>query len=390
MSLHAQPHAEALSKLKRQRRTATISSLIISLLVLLLIGLVLGLLVLSPLMRRESPLVAYVTPPSPETALQDPKMQMSRAKPQAPSSARAAKVITSAVASPMSIPTVEVEVEMPSVEFGSGDDFGEGWFDSGGAGGSGGAGSGFGSQVRISGALTGSLYDFKQNRRGRPNDEADPHLFGEIVGKIQRRGFSESAFSRYFKAPNELSLTHLAIEQQDAAEGPRHFGAEKHMEPRMWLAHYAGDVLALDPGEYRFVGMADDYVSVFVDGQPALIGRRPDVGDEVMGRWKPAEDSGKWAPPSSDVPLAVGEWVEFKPGETRHLDLAIGERPGGYLHFILMVQKKGETYRSSADGRPILPLFTTGPFSKEDENSIRDRFQGYELEWEKVPVFPAQ
>ncbi|MBB5353220.1 hypothetical protein HNR46_003475 [Haloferula luteola] len=391
MSIHAQQTPEVLHKLKAQKRMATFSSIGIAILVLVLVGLILAFFMIAPFLRETPVIVTYASPATAEQDTPKPVTKMTRSKPQAPSSA-ATKVITAATSAPLAIPTVDVEVDMPSMDFGSGDDFGEGLFDSGGDGGMGGGGGsmGFGSTTRISGALRGHLYDFKQNRRGRESDEQDPMLFSGIVDRIQRRDFSEGVLGRYFQAPNELSLTNLAIPSQNASEGPRFFGAEKVMEPKMWMAHYSGNVVALQPGTYRFVAMGDDYVSVFLNGDPKMIAHRPDMGNEVLGNWKPAAESGKWAAPSGGIPLVVGDWVEFKAGEPQKLDLAIGERPGGYLFFILMVEKKGETYRKAPDGRPILPLFTTSMFSDEDKKSISGRFGGYELEWDKVPVFPAQ
>ncbi|GAA5482702.1 hypothetical protein [Haloferula sargassicola] len=394
MSIHAQQTPEALARLKRQQRTASLTSIVIALLVIVLIGLVLALLVLAPLIRVNPVIVTYAGPATQPEEKMEMKTKITQLKPQAPpSSSHAARVITAAVTSPTAIPTVDVEIQEPTVEFGSGDDFGDGLFDSGGSGGGMGGGStGFGSTLKISGALTGALYDFKQDRRGNdfPAEESDPSRFSEIVDAIQRRNFSRGVLARYYKAPLELSLTNLAIPQQPASEGPRYFGAEQYMEPRMWMAHYSGDVVALEPGTYRFVGMADDIESVFIDGDPTLVGHRPDMGDEVLSQWKVTEESGKWPAPYGGIPLVVGDWVTFKEGQKRHMDLAIGERPGGYLHFVLMVQKKGEKYRTGAGGRPILPLFTTSFFNEEDAKAIRKRFGSYEFEWEKVPVFPAQ
>jgi hypothetical protein len=77
----------------------------------------------------------------------------------------------------------------------------------------------------------------------------------------------------------------------------------------------------------------------------------------------------------------------MKVGQQIEISLAIGERPGGMVGFLLEVEKEGETYRTSADGRKILPLFTTHPFTDAERTEIQGRFGGYELEWEKVPVF---
>lgn len=277
----------------------------------------------------------------------------------------------------------DVEFEALSLGFAVGDDFTEGF---GGASEHG----GFGSRNPILGSLNGSLYDFKQDRKRRSRSDSDPLHFARIVGQIQLDEFSANSFAPYYRAPNRLSLTHLAIPICDAREGPWHFGAEQYINPRMWLAHYSGEITALEPGAYRFVGIADDYLSVFLDGVPALIAHRPDIPEGIRMSWHPAADSGQWSPPFSEVPLFVGDWIEFPPDKSVHLDLAIGERPGQALGFMLMVQRRGERYRKAVDGRPILPLFTTRSFSEMERTTIARRFPNYQLEWERVPVFPAR
>ena len=62
-------------------------------------------------------------------------------------------------------------------------------------------------------------------------------------------------------------------------------------------------------------------------------------------------------------------------------------RVGGMVGFVLEIEQEGVGYRTDANGRKVLPLFTTTPFTDEERREIQDRFQGYEFEWDNVPVF---
>lgn len=140
---YASPEAE--EALRRQRKTATFTSVIVSVLVVVLLGLILTLFLLPSLVISNSALVTYqsnkVEEKEPERKMMSPQIQR---KPSAPSSAMS-KVIVANMPSPVAIPVPEVDVPEPSTDFGNGDDFGSGW---GNGDGDGGGGSFFGQSVR--------------------------------------------------------------------------------------------------------------------------------------------------------------------------------------------------------------------------------------------------
>lgn len=396
MSLHAVISREALAKLNAQRRRTRAASIGVALLVIILLALVLALWNLAVVSREVSPVVTYQPPTARETEEPVAKPELSRAKPSAaPSSSF--RPIVSQVAAPVALPVPDEFAEAPALEFGAGDDFMDG-FVGDGAGSGTGNGSKFGSLARIGGALTGRLFDFKQTPDREPNDDylgdrdslASGRAYAEIVETLHRRDFSDAAFRDFYQAPNELSLTHLAIPLSPASEGPRYFGAEKEMQPAGWAAHYRGVIRAPESGRYRFAGLADDYMAVVLDGKPRLIASWPSLQPLVVGRWDAAEESGRWKSPLAGKALIFGDWVKLEAGQEIQLDLGIGERPGGHVGFLLLVEKQGETYRKAADGRPILPLFTTAPFTAETRAEIAADFPDFEFEWERVPVFPAR
>ena len=140
MSLHAQLSPEAQARLAAQRRTSTITSLIIAILMMTLIGVIL-LIIAMKFNKDEIPeLISYSAENVEEDELDVRKVQtQTQRKPSAPSSSMA-KVIASNSASPTAIPVPEIDVPDPSLNFGDGDGFGDGWGD----GSDSGAGGGFG------------------------------------------------------------------------------------------------------------------------------------------------------------------------------------------------------------------------------------------------------
>jgi len=300
-------------------------------------------------------------------------------------------VLAAATASPVAIPVPELPVELPSMDFGDAMDFGAGW-DGGGGGTGSGSSTGFGSSTAIVGGLRGRLYDFKQDHQGRPVninlDFGNPGPYADRVVAIQKARFADSAFSKIFKAPQELSLTQVAIAKTPATEGPKFFNAENDIQPRGWLAHYSGRIASPRNITFRFVGAGDDYLAVFIDGNRRLDGSWPEVHNITRERWNPAT-FGSY-PSSIGTDLIAGDWITLRAGQEVQLDLALGERPGGQVGFILLVEEKGVSYKTAANGRPILPLFATQPFSPEARAEITASFGDFPIEWENVPIFPAR
>ncbi len=250
----------------------------------------------------------------------------------------------------------------------------------------------FGSRQEVAGALPGRFYDFKQTRQGKPVEDysvASREHFTERVIKIQESDFRPTAFKKFFEAPDSLYLSQIAIALTDAGSAPKHFNVADKVKPSGWLIHYHGNVVADRDITVRFVGVGDDYISVFVKGKPRMINAWPDIRQTVMGRWKPDDPAESEATPLPGCPLVIGDWVKFRRGEKVELDIAIGERPGGKVGFVLMVEEKDTQYRTMSNGAKVLPLFTTEPISEQTHQRVVKDFPNWEFEWEKVPVFPS-
>ncbi|HEY1120168.1 MAG TPA: hypothetical protein VGE67_01150 [Haloferula sp.] len=332
-----------------------------------------------------------------------------RARAMAPTTSRK---IVSTGASSFTLPdssTEVMDVGMPSSNVSSGEGGGSGGGKGGGIGSGMGTGTGpgfgpgtgkgfidtspFGSKQQIAGALPGRFYDFKQTRQGKPvkdYDTANREHFTERVVDIQNSDFRPTAFKKYFEAPDPLYLSQIASKLTDADAAPKFFNVADKVKPSGWLIHYHGNVVSDRDITIRFLGVGDDYISVFVKGKPRMINGWPDIRQTVMDRWKPDESvESKGGTPLTGCPLVTGDWVKFKKGEKVELDIAIGERPGGKVGFVLMVEDKEGKYRTMANGAKILPLFTTEPISEQTKTRVMKEFPNWEFEWSNVPVFPA-
>jgi hypothetical protein len=147
MSIHAiKPETEA--KIRQQRRASFITSSIIGFLSVFLLMLILSLVLMAPFFKETPTIVTYETNLSEDRELENKKIPVSmERKPSSPSSSMA-KVIAAVTNSPTSVPVPDVDVMVPSVDFGDGNDFGDGWGNGDGFGTGGGGASFFNQKVQ--------------------------------------------------------------------------------------------------------------------------------------------------------------------------------------------------------------------------------------------------
>lgn len=389
MSLHVTLTPEAEIQLKKQKRWSSFLAFTTSMLTIALIFLLLAWVVL-PALEKVSPTIQAIYIPVIETPETPENKILPKRQPASPPAAAMQRVIASQNAAPISVPVTDFEVEAVSAQFSTGeDDFGPGWDGNGFAYGAGDAGSAFGSTQMRSGALLGNLYDFKQDRRGKPEKYSTANMsdFADRAVRAQRLRFRDTAFRNYFKAPQDLYLTHLAIPFSSADAGPKFFEAEKEIKPSGWVAHYSGNIQAPADGEFRFVGFGDDYLVVSLDGRPRLFACWPDTQKAVAGRWEPSDVNPSHTSPFNQ-PLIYGDWVTLKKGQEIPIDIAVGERPGGKVGFVLLIEQRGVNYaKDPSNGRPILPLFATEPINDVRRAEIEKNFGNFRFEWDNIPVF---
>jgi len=136
MSVHARITPEVAAVLAAQKRSSIISALVISVLGMFLVYLILFLIALTIEIKSPPEIISYAAEVEDSEDIEKPETisQVER-RPSAPSSSMA-KVIASNTASPTAAPVPDMEVTEPSLDFGNGDDFGDGWgaVDGGGGG----------------------------------------------------------------------------------------------------------------------------------------------------------------------------------------------------------------------------------------------------------------
>lgn len=221
--------------------------------------------------------------------------------------------------------------------------------------------SAFGSSTANTTALVGILYDLKQTQQRVPA-AMDPKIFQTVVNEFIAHNWDEALLNRYYRAARPLYTTQIFIPLIGADTAPKAFGVEQIVKPRLWLAHYKGQVAAPAPGKWRFWGYADDVCALAVNGRTVLFASR------FIGAWKTTEPSGI---PAANGKLVPGEWLDLKDGEVIDLDILIGERPGGVFCGFIMIEQAGATYRM-LNGAPVLPIFQLAPFNTPPPQSSKD------------------
>lgn len=225
----------------------------------------------------------------------------------------------------------------------------------------GGGGSVFGYGRGVKGDLVGTMYDLKRDAGGAARE---PDYLADVRSMVEGR-LGAKSFAPYFRITNQLYLGHLFVPEQSADNGPAAFGVAGQMEPRNWVVHYTGQFVPPENGRFRFVGMFDDLLMVFVDGKIAM---------EFL--W--TGDVTPWAPKDfvdqhacfAGRPLVYGDWIDLNTAKPRRIDILVGEHPGGRVGGVLMVQQEGKPVETAADGRPILPIFTVQMLTPLERSEI--------------------
>ncbi|MFC5051284.1 hypothetical protein ACFPK9_11765 [Rubritalea spongiae] len=387
MSLHASLSTEAQLALEKQKKKSTFYSILISILICTLLAIILSIFVMATVTKKAPEMVSYNMGIEETTTIEKPEIvnEVAR-KPSAPS--QMTSVIASASASPSSVPTVDFSLDTASIEFGAGEDFGDGFDgDMFGSMAATGAAGGFGSSKKVLGTIAGQFYDFKQDRRGKPSNNKGDDGFINSVKKFHDAGFNARGLRDHFKADKALFVRYIAIPLSDADDAPKLFDVEKEVKPSRWMVHYSGTIKSLEAGRYRFVGSGDDYIGASIDGEPRLVAPWPRIAPRLKVEGANASSQPKHRGPYGPN-FIYGSWFDLTEGQEFQLDIAIGENPGGKVGFVLLIEKEGERYRTSDNGAPILPPFSAGPLTPEDEKALKD-FPNLKFDLRKVPGFQS-
>lgn len=242
----------------------------------------------------------------------------------------------------------------------------------------------FGALTLDATALTGTFYDLKQTRNSKPTD-LDVNGVVAVINDFVNQGWRESAFNKYFKAPNTLSQSKLYIPAMSADGAPAAFNCADQVQPGRWAVVYRGMITPPRSGKYRFVGHADDILVIRFNGKnvfdhgyfsgttPVMIyanmdvmkGNREDLTiKKLLRRNYPMEQPLKAYTYDSTATinsslggLGVGPIFEATAGTSYPIDILLSELPGGVFSASLLIEEIGVNYEKSSTGSPILPLF---------------------------------
>lgn len=366
MEISSELRSQASFVQRLRKHVATRRFLFISILVHVLFALVAIYLVVQTINPKRK-LTFKSGPPSPNPNQRVLEHKVSLAKKQKTMSAPApAKRITTTAMSKIALPEMPAMPSMANSPLSkmSGMNPGGLGMTMGGAGGAGGSGAGGGGVpffgLRAGEGFQGTFYDLKQTRGRRPT-EMTPEKYSSLVRRFVTGGWNEEAtFGPYFKAPDSLYTQQIFVPFIKADEGPKAFGLEKIVQPRMWIAVYRTTVTAPYSGSIRFVGKGDDLLIVRFDGRVVLDWSQPDAGK--LSNWKSREKAYKY-PFTNGYGAMPGDWIEVQAGKSYAMEVLIGERPGGSFFAYLYLERKGQHYKTD-HGNPVLPLFrlTAGEF----------------------------
>jgi hypothetical protein len=225
-------------------------------------------------------------------------------------------------------------------------------------------GSGAGGGGVPPGYMIGEMFDFKRNSEG----EARAADYWNDARKLINDGdFGEDAEKHVYKLDARVALNKIWIPTQPAQNGPEAFGVADKMKPSGWMAHYRAIVEPVADGRFRFVGYFDDFMACLVDGKVVMECNWGNCGGApgAVTGWKSPEGNSPWGI------HVIGDWFDLKKGDKVRIDICVGERPGGLIGGLLLMQEYGKKY-DEANGLPVLPFFSSRRLSMKELNQIEE------------------
>ena len=212
-------------------------------------------------------------------------------------------------------------------------------------------------------ALIGIMYDMKQNQQRQPIP-MDPRTFLEVLANFLDNHWDEGVISKYYRVSRPLYTTELNFDRINADIAPKAFGVDKYVQPKMWMAWYKGQVTPPSDGTYRFVGFADNYLAVAINGKTCLVACLSS-SPIPLKTWVPPDgqtvargNSGIWGRRDQCI---AGDWLDFKAGKTYDIDIIFGEVPGGESSCFMGIQKKGTALPPAQGGLSLCDPFQLAP-----------------------------
>jgi hypothetical protein len=195
----------------------------------------------------------------------------------------------------------------------------------------------FGRTGATPGTLKGKFYDFKRDKKGKPNGQR-PSYSAILPGFFKKGAWEVPDDMDYYTSETTLYLKALSFRTTQDVEAGRAFQCPETL-PGSWIAHYYGTVVAERSGDYRFYGWGDNICLIGLDGEVVLEANDrnylPDSDKRVRvpGFASRAVNGG----------LYNGPVVSLKKGQSYRIDILMGDQ-GGLFSAGAFLLKDGETY----------------------------------------------
>jgi hypothetical protein len=195
--------------------------------------------------------------------------------------------------------------------------------------------------------------------------------------------WDDSLLDKYFKAPKPIYARSFAIAMQDSENAPRAFHVEQDVSPHLWAAHYHGKVTA-PSGTYRFVGFADNFMVVRIDGVVVFdAGLNPlttvaGASHPIQMDWYSAYDHN-----GDTGRFKIGTPFHMTAGDPVDMDVLLGD-DYGVCGYYLMIKKEGDADAPDMTDTSAIPFFQldTGPAPQFGPNDTHPPYSLTPAPWQ--------
>jgi hypothetical protein len=235
----------------------------------------------------------------------------------------------------------------------------------------------FGGDSSSGNELTGTFFDLKQTKDGKPI-QMDTKKFFAVLAHFAD-GWNIRRLNDYFQSPKKKYATFFMIPIINSASATKAFGVQDTVKPDFWAAYYEGHIAAPETGKYRFHGYGDDILLVRIKKRLVLDAGYAPYRPMLKTGWKSRDDNNRKYPIGGQT-LFVGDWFKLNKGESVKMEVLIGD-VGGLCSSQLLIEQKGKIYRQvpftsvvkNSDGksekvkgmRPVIPAFKTREIPKD-------------------------
>ncbi len=200
--------------------------------------------------------------------------------------------------------------------------------------------------------LMGELYDLKQTPDGKPTPMAivPPETPNGLYSGFRSlaatkaalkvlRGYvtnwDQRVLDTYYKSPIALEAYQIFVPILNSEEATKAFHVADKVIARRWVIHYHATVIPPTTGRYRFIGFGDDFLVVRWNGVNVLDGGLHALDESANG-------ADAHVPGIAEHSLSCGRWIDMKANKPAPMDILIGEGPGGFSGFFLLIEKQGD------------------------------------------------